>query len=342
MYATIEDIKSSSRNLEAILCASNAEIREWMEEAFDVINTYCSQDFSFEQQRTKVFRADNFIINLDKILSGTISVFSQTCEDIIDPKVKIDNEGFECLEFGDYQLYPGKSYFIYHKANKYWPPKTYPGTFKPDMIEITGDWGYAPSYEFLLINLANDLRESYIGHIANALVHITPDISNVVSSPACTDLPSAILLINNIKAAFDSHAVDSAYHLDTVLTWIESPDATDLDSAVILISELKKDFNDHLKQPGVHLAMDEENVAVLSIDTPVIPRVIRRVFIKLVKRLAIRASLDDQLQYNSYYLSETTGDGYSYNLGNGTLRNLLRPEDKEALWPYVNHGAIIR
>lgn len=342
MYATIEDIKSSSRNLEAILCASNGEIREWMEEAFDVINTYCSQDFSFEQQKTKVFRADNFIINLDKILSGDISVVSQTCEDIIDPKFRIDRDGNECLEFGDYQLYPGKAYFIYHKANKYWPPKVWPGSFKPDMIEITGDWGYAPSHEFLLINLANDIRSSYLSHISNTDSHLSEDLVNVITEPECEDLAGALSLINEVKAALNSHAQDSTYHPEADDLLVSGGDASDLESAILLVSEIKKDFNDHLKKSLIHTSPDKENVVVLSVDTPVIPRVVRRVFIKLVKRLAIRSAIDDQLQYNSYYQSETTGDGYSYNLSNGTMRNLLRPEDKEALWPYVNHGAILR
>lgn len=71
------------------------------------------------------------------------------------------------------------------------------------------------------------------------------------------------------------------------------------------------------------------------------PDAIKIVFIRLVLRLAIRSSEEDMIHLGSGYTTETTGDGYAYNLSNGTLRNLLRPEDFVLLWPYVNHGIVI-
>lgn len=71
------------------------------------------------------------------------------------------------------------------------------------------------------------------------------------------------------------------------------------------------------------------------------PEAVKIVFLRLVMRLAIRSSEEDMIHLNSGYTNEVTGDGYSYNLSNGTLRNLLRPEDFVLLWPYVNHGVVI-
>jgi hypothetical protein len=69
--------------------------------------------------------------------------------------------------------------------------------------------------------------------------------------------------------------------------------------------------------------------------------VIRRVFLRLVQRLAIRDEAEDHRQINSVYASETLGDGYTYDLNNGTLRNLIRPEEAHMLLPYVNRGRIV-
>ena len=71
------------------------------------------------------------------------------------------------------------------------------------------------------------------------------------------------------------------------------------------------------------------------------PAAVARVFRILIDRIAARSHEDDALQVNAPYARQDDGDGYSYDLGNGTLRNLLRPEDRAALWPYVHHGRVV-
>lgn len=73
----------------------------------------------------------------------------------------------------------------------------------------------------------------------------------------------------------------------------------------------------------------------------VIPLPIKIVFFRLIRRLAIRSDNEDYVNINGGYTSETTGNDYSWNIGNGTVRNLLRPEDFTLLWPFINNGVII-
>jgi len=140
-----------------------------------------------------------------------------------------------------------------------------------------------------------------------------------------------------------NHFLDLGFHCAVEAEAIDSPPATDLESAVTLAEDMKHDFNLHIVNQPAHecMELDRENHVYGSTCNPIIPVMLKRLFIKLVKRLAIRSNLDDEIQTNSAYVSETTGDGYTYSLANGTLRNLLRPEDRELLWPYVNHGRVL-
>lgn len=74
---------------------------------------------------------------------------------------------------------------------------------------------------------------------------------------------------------------------------------------------------------------------------PSVPAEVSRVYFRLVERIAIRSNEDDQLQQNAPYAKQGDGDGYDYDLGNATLRNLLRPEDRAQLWKWVNHGRLV-
>lgn len=70
------------------------------------------------------------------------------------------------------------------------------------------------------------------------------------------------------------------------------------------------------------------------------PAEVARVYFRLIERLAVRSHEDDQLQMHAPYGKQSDGDGYDYDLGNATLRNLLRPEDRAQLWKWVNHGRL--
>jgi hypothetical protein len=71
------------------------------------------------------------------------------------------------------------------------------------------------------------------------------------------------------------------------------------------------------------------------------PSAVVTVFKQLVDRIAAQSHEDDVLQINAPYAKQDDGDGYNYDLGNGTLRNLLRPQDRAKLWKHVNHGRVV-
>lgn len=75
--------------------------------------------------------------------------------------------------------------------------------------------------------------------------------------------------------------------------------------------------------------------------TPEPPDAVVDVFLNLIERLAARSNEDDVLQGHSAYLREDDGDGYTFDRGNGTLRNLLRSEDRAQLWKHVAHGRVV-
>lgn len=75
--------------------------------------------------------------------------------------------------------------------------------------------------------------------------------------------------------------------------------------------------------------------------TPVPPAAVVTVFKQLVDRIAAQSHEDDVLQVNAPYQRQDDGDGYSYDLGSGTLRNLLRPQDRAKLWKHVYHGRVV-
>lgn len=74
--------------------------------------------------------------------------------------------------------------------------------------------------------------------------------------------------------------------------------------------------------------------------TASVPAEVSRVYFRLIERIAARSHEDDQLQMHAPYGKQGDGDGYDYDLGNATLRNLLRPEDRAQLWKWVNHGRL--
>jgi len=343
MYASVEDIRAASRNLDAIMSAPRSEIEAWGLEAKTIIDRFCGQDFNFEVHSTRIVRADGYILNFDKPISGDVSLISQTGTDITGPDVTERADGTRTLIFGDYFMYPGESYFLYKPSNRNFYPPSNPRNWAPDNLEITGDWGWAVSEADLVIRLANEIKDKYQSHRSSGVFHQAIDVVNVVSSPDADDLDSAITLLNELKVDISNHFLDLGFHCAVEEEAIDSGIATNLQTAMTLAEDVKHDFNLHIVNEPAHQCMelDHENHVYGSTSNPIMPPTIKIVFTRLVKRLAIRSNLDDTLQLNSPYVSELTGDGYTYNLNNGTLRNLLRPEDRELLWPYVSHGRII-
>ena len=187
----------------------------------------------------------------------------------------------------------------------------------------------------------------YEAHRVNTVVHSAPDLLNPILSPVATDLETAAILLNELKGVVNSHFGDFVVHQVADPNVAIMVDVTDLQSAMCLLWELKLKFNAHTQNGGsttsVHANYDVANYATFStdFDGAVMPRAIRRVFLRLVQRIALRDEAEDHRQINSPYVNETLGDGYTYDLSNGTLRNLIRPEEAHMLLPYVNRGRVV-
>lgn len=323
MYATIDEIRAASTRLTAIKEADDGEISLWMEEAADVINTFCSQDFSLEFNVTKTLNVNHPTVYLPKALSGDLTI----------------SLSGSAVGSDDYYYDGENSSLRYEPLSYYYSDPT--KKLEPVKLSVTGIWGYAPSQEYIVIQVANDLKSKYDSHRASGSVHTIADTTNLITSPNATDLATAITLLNEIRADLIAHFADTSVHLfaDPAVPAVGA--ATDITSALLLADDLVTKYNDHLDDDLVHIVPDTANRVLWVTDIPVLPRQVKRVFTRLVQRLALRADEEDQYQMNSGYASETTGDGYSYSLSDGTLRNLLRPEDREMLWPYMNRGRMI-
>jgi hypothetical protein len=325
VYASRDEIKSLSQRLTAVINASNFEIDTWMQEAFEEINTFCAQDFLFEPQSVKAIVANDDFLALPKILSGTVT-------GMLSPK-----DGGDSIASDDLEIFEGEYYLRYRPLNVVnWNPRQQ----VHKTLLLKGDWGYAVSQQDLLVSLANELKTKYEAHRLSTTAHVIADGTNVVTSPDATDLATAITLLNELQIVENSHFGDTAVHQVADTRTISSVSATDTATAMTLANELKVDYNAHIGDTTVHLAADVVNIVYLSVDSPIFPAAVKKVFVRLVQRLAVRAHEEDFIQANNYYVSEKTGDDYTYDLSDGTMRNLLRPEDFRLLFPYINHGLI--
>lgn len=86
-----------------------------------------------------------------------------------------------------------------------------------------------------------------------------------VSAPTAVDLPSTLILTNQLFGVLNLHMADDQVHLIkdgynlSALAAFQQFPAVDLPSAVTLLNELKVVFNHHLTQSGVHQNNDNTN-----------------------------------------------------------------------------------
>jgi len=352
MYMSMVEIRTLSRRIPAIIDATPEELQFWMDDAFDVINNFCQQDFVFEKQAVKQGRATtNTLVYLPKVLSGDVTVSDHTGSVIFSNSAAPisggtsfyggSTSGNAATSGQIVEVFPGNFVIGYYSNNHIERTRT------AEILNVQGDWGYALTADDLLFEGVNTLKSLYEAHRISTVFHNSSDTLNPVVSPDATDFTSAAILLNELKGVINSHFGDFVVHnvADTNVSTL--PDVTDAQSAQVLIADLKAKFNAHLKKGGsatsVHPNIDDENVAVFSVDFvgSVMPRAIRRAFLRIVQRIALRDEAEDHRQINSPYLSETLGDGYSYDLSNGTLRNLIRPEEAHMLLPFVNRGRVV-
>ena len=334
---TDPEIRAYSRRLSVICEATCEELEVWMEEAFDLINDFCQQNFTYEKQvmKTLCITHPNTMIYLPKVLSGDILIADNEWN------VLWSTDGSGSNQDG-FEVCPGNFWFIDCRNNTLYP------TPDAQTVMIKGDWGYANSPETLLVDYINSVVQTYDSHRLHPTAHLMDDVINVTALPAATDLDSAILRINELKGVINSHFGDFTVHTNADNDLITTPDAVDAPTAALLGRAIKGQFNLHIARdatssPPIHLEADTANrmVETTNLDTSVLPRNIRRVFLRLVQRLALRDDPEDHRQMNMPYANETLGDQYTYDLSNGTLRNLIRPDEANMLRPYVNRGRIV-
>lgn len=354
MYMTGDEIRALSRRIPEIVDATDEELSFWMDEAADVINNFCQQDFAFERQTTRQVRATtNTLVYLPKVLSGEVTVkddeggtvFStiSDSQNLINPVIFNDNDTVVSSTVGisttgyAIEVFPGAHTLGYYSRNRQYRPAN------ARILYVTGDWGFINSKEELLLHAINSLKSLYNSHRLSSAYHLAADTVNNILSADATDLATGLDLINELKAKINAHFGSTVSHTEADPNTATIDSAGDIDSAFLLAEDLKKKFNKHLLNRTVHIEQDRENTLVDNLDylNAVMPRQIRRAFLRIVQRLSIRDNAEDIRQINSPYSQETLGDGYSYDISNGTLRSLLRPEEAHMLLPYVNRGRVI-
>lgn len=333
MYMAGDEIRALSRRIPEIVNATDEELSFWMEEASDIIHSFCQQDFTYERQVTRRVRfTTNTLVYLPKVISGQVSIEEDGTK-VFSSKTSATNEPSNIAE-----VFQGKFVLGFYKYNT-----QYPNIRGPKNLYVTGDWGFFNTLDEFIINGTNFLKSLYQNHRLSTVSHNQADSLNVVALPDATDLDSVALLLNELKGVLNSHFGDFVVHKEADTNLSNVSDVVDQSTAIQLLEDLVKKFNSHIANESVHLEEDADNVYTNSIDydSAVLPKVIRRVFLRLVQRLAIRDDVEDHRQINSPYTTETLGDGYTYDLGNGTLRNLLRPDEANMLLPYVNRGNVV-
>lgn len=324
MYATVDEIKARSRNVPPVLTATPSDLSDYMDEAATEIHTFCSQDFLFEAQTTKRVLLVSSLVVLPKFLSGKVSVTLSGGGQVISD---------------DLEHFAGENILRYRPLNVVdWTPTN----GRPEVLLVTGDWGFAPSNEYLLIAYANELKAKYNTHRLDTEAHSAADTINVITSADADDLNTAIVLLNEAKDVLNAHFADTLVHPVADSDVITAASATDEPTAITLASDLDAKWNEHVHDTDSHVGeTSEEDHTTLSVDNPILPNAIKRTFMRLVKRIAIRDDAEDIYNHNSGFAKETSGDGYEADLSNGTLRNLIQPRDYAALLPYVHDGVVV-
>lgn len=325
MYATVDEIKASSKRVPQVLSASPSDIQLWMEEAAEAIHSFCNQNFVFEGHASKRVPLLDSSAVLPKYLSGKVSVVDDGGDRVTSTDLEYEAGG---LSISYLPCNVGKWSTSYRRTAQF--------------LTITGDWGYAPSQEYLVVAYANDLKARYNAHRLDTEAHDAADNTNIVLSADATNLSTAITLLNELLGVLNAHYSDTVVHPVADSNTVVSASATDELTAVALSRALEDSWDEHLSNGDAHIALPAENQqTVVSVDSLVMPARFKKVFIRLVKRLAVRDDEEDNYNRDIGYQSEKTGDGYEYDLTNGTLRNLIRPEDFQVLHYMVNDGVVV-
>lgn len=116
-----------------------------------------------------------------------------------------------------------------------------------------------------VVTHANAFKTAYNAHIASTVYHTAADATNVVTLTNATDLPSAILLLNQEQTKFNAHLTQAGVHLiNDTFNAVTAPAATNLQTAITLAHALRNGMNAHRVQMGIHGHDDLTNTVVAA------------------------------------------------------------------------------
>lgn len=134
------------------------------------------------------------------------------------------------------------------------------GKFEDDMWNevLTNDATGPLEALSLVVQAANILASAYEGHRTRyepaASVHFADDMSNIISTPAASDLQTAIDRLADFKNVFNSHIGDVSFHLpEDSENEIVSADPTDLESAIEIVNEASAKYANHVSKGQLHV-----------------------------------------------------------------------------------------
>jgi len=95
--------------------------------------------------------------------------------------------------------------------------------------------------------------------------HRRTDDQDVLTAPPATDLPSLIVLLNDLKSVLNSHLrIDQVHLARATADLVTAPDASDLPTSVDLANALIGSLPGHMLRPRVHVYLDTVNAVSLA------------------------------------------------------------------------------
>jgi len=137
---------------------------------------------------------------------------------------------------------------------------------KLDLLHIAASKTAVDKLHSYLKNLREDVADAIAG--TTTVFHKGTISGSAILSANATDLPTVIVLANELKAAIVAHLASTGFqgvHAAASAEAIAAADASDQTTANALLNELKADYNTHCTEAGVHLNNDSTN-AVSSTD----------------------------------------------------------------------------
>lgn len=106
-------------------------------------------------------------------------------------------------------------------------------------------------------NLANNLRAMYEAHRTQIGVHVTNDISNVITASIASNLTSTLVLLIDLKLKYNNHIIEPGVHIvNDSKDSVYDSDPTVLKMAQPSVNELKLKYGRHIVDLSAHLIAD--------------------------------------------------------------------------------------